>query len=181
MQRVPESRTSEAGFSIIEGLIAAALLLIVTVGVLPLFDRAMKNNIRGNDSTRQANGVTDEIERLAALPFNGGDMSLPDDIPSATVVTDTRIIAIKKLPTVPDRVVSSRWELAADLGTEDVPMSTRERRLTQHAFEDFADNLVFDEPLAASTEDRLVQFKVVDVDIRSSGTAPYAVRVIQAF
>ena len=63
---------SEAGFSVIEGLIAALLLLIVTLGILPLFSRAMNNNVKGNDSTRQSNAAIDAFESAVALPFNSG-------------------------------------------------------------------------------------------------------------
>ncbi|MEZ5313277.1 MAG: hypothetical protein R2862_06270 [Thermoanaerobaculia bacterium] len=88
-------RTSEAGFSLIEGLVAAALLLIVTVGILPLFSRAMQNNAKGNDSTRQSNGAVDELERSISMPFNSGPM---DIVNGATQNVETRVIALKNPP-----------------------------------------------------------------------------------
>mgnify|MGYP001565830625 CR=1 FL=1 len=184
MQKLENARRCEAGFSLIEGLIAAALLLIVTVGVLPLFSRAMLNNVKGNDSTRQANGATDEFERSLALPFNSGAMEVPG---GSTQVVETRAIALKALgspPEGPSQSVSARWELVADLGTDDLPMMTRQRTLRQFSFDDFNDNQIFDSALDGDVEDRLVHLKVVDVTLDDPAAPlarPFQLRIVQAF
>jgi len=46
----------DAGFSIIEALIAAAILLIIALGLLPLFTRSISDNVSGNDATQATNG-----------------------------------------------------------------------------------------------------------------------------
>ena len=175
--------SSEAGFSILEGLIAALLLLVVTLGILPLFSRAMNNNVKGNDSTRQSNGAIDAFETAVALPFNSGAMT----IAAGTSVAVTETLALKKVATPTggiDQAISTRWELPADLGGDDVPVMNRVRTLQQYSFDDFADNQTFDRPLDADTEPRLVHFKVVDVslqDATSASAQQYQVRIIQAY
>ncbi len=57
-------RPSEAGFSLVEGLMAAALLLVVAVSVLPLFMRALESNIRGGRSSQVSALVTAELEAI---------------------------------------------------------------------------------------------------------------------
>lgn len=174
---------SEAGFSVIEGLIAALLLLVITLGILPLFSRAMNNNVKGNDSTRRANGVTDAFETAVALPFNSGAMSLT----AGNALTVTETIALKRVasPTGGEnQALSSRWELPAALASGDIRMLDRVRRLQQYSFDDFADNQTFDNPLDASTEPRLVHLKVMDVtvlDPQVTESQPYVVRVVQAY
>ena len=174
----------EAGFSIIEGLIAALLLLVVTLGILPLFSRSMNNNVKGNDSTRQANGATDAFESAVALPFNSGAKAVPGGT-SSLVVTDT--IALKKIASPTggsDLTISNRWELPADLGTDDVQMMNRQRTLQQFSFDDYADNQTFDTALDGLVEDRLVHFKVVDVaiqDARGGLAQPYRLRIVQTY
>lgn len=174
---------SEAGFSILEGLIAALLLLVVTLGILPLFSRAMNNNVKGNDSTRQSNGAIDAFETAVALPFNSGAMT----VAAGTSVAVTETLALKKVATPTggiDQAISTRWELPADLGSDDVPVMNRVRTLQQYSFDDFADNQTFDNPLDADTEPRLVHFKVVDVslqDATSASAQQYQVRIIQAY
>jgi Tfp pilus assembly protein PilV len=50
MTRTERARTaSEAGFSLVEGMIAALILLFVILGVLPLVSQSMLNNLQGND------------------------------------------------------------------------------------------------------------------------------------
>ena len=86
--------SSEAGFSIIEGLIAALLLLVVTLGILPLFSRAMNNNLKGNDSTRRSNAAIDSFEAQQGLLFNSGAMTV-QPATTATVVLET--LALMKI------------------------------------------------------------------------------------
>ncbi|MCC6175685.1 MAG: hypothetical protein IT305_10310 [Chloroflexi bacterium] len=173
----------EAGFSIIEGLIAALLLLVVTLGILPLFSRAMNNNVKGNDSTRQANGAINAFEGAVALPFNSGAMS----VAAGNQVVVNEAMALKKISSPTgglDFALSPRWELVADLGTDDKAMMNRTRTLRQFSFDDFLDNQNFDTPLDAATEPRLVHLKVVDVTLQDATQveAPqYQLRLIQAY
>lgn len=176
--------SSEEGFSIIEGLIASLLLLVVTLGILPLFSRAMNNNIKGNDSTRQSNGAVDALETSLALPFNSGDMTMPVGSTSV-VVADT--LALKKIASPTggaDQTISTRWELPADLGTYDVQVMNRQQTLQQYAFSDFADDQIFEHPLDGTTEPRRVHFKVVDIalqDATSVQAVAYRLRIVQAY
>ncbi len=73
----PEGRAAQAGFSIIEGMIAALLLLIVILGILPLVTRGMLNNLQGNDASNETNASVDGIERLLSLPFDNLAMEVP--------------------------------------------------------------------------------------------------------
>lgn len=72
----PRERRGEAGFTIIEGMIAALILAIVLIGILPLVDRSMQNNVQGNDATNESNATTDGIEQLLSLPFNSPRLTL---------------------------------------------------------------------------------------------------------
>ncbi len=182
----PHDRRSStaAGFSIIEGLIAALLLLVVTLGILPLFSRAMNNNVKGNDSTRQSNGATDAFETDLALPFNGGDTTIPAGSTSV-VVTDT--LALKKIASPSggiDQALSTRWELPAALGSDDVPVMNRQRTLRQFTFDDFTDNFAFDTPLDGGFQPGFVIFKVVDISLQDAtggAAGAYRLRFIRSF
>lgn len=173
----------EAGFSIIEGLIAALLLLVVTLGILPLFSRAMNNNVKGNDSTRQANGAINAFESAMALPFNSGAMT----VPAGTEVVVNEAMALKKVASPTggsDLALSPRWELVADLGADDKALMNRTRTLRQYSFDDFLDDQLLEHPLDAATEARLVHLKVVDVTLQDATQveAPqYRLRLIQAY
>ncbi len=63
------ARRGSAGFSMIESLIAAGVLLIIALGLLPLFARAIQDNSTGNDSTQSTNNGRTRVEEMLAPPF----------------------------------------------------------------------------------------------------------------
>lgn len=68
---------AEAGFSIVEGLIAALILLIVVLGVLPLISQSMLYNLQGLDATTEANAADDGLDTLLPLDVNAPEIALP--------------------------------------------------------------------------------------------------------
>lgn len=64
------------GLSLVETTIAAALLLLVAVGVLPLFAQALSNNLAGADSSTASNTARSQVEELFQLPFNSNQLTL---------------------------------------------------------------------------------------------------------
>jgi prepilin-type N-terminal cleavage/methylation domain-containing protein len=69
-------RRGEQGFSLIEVLIASGILLMVALGVLPIFAQAIVNNRAGADYTQATNYAKSELERLYALPFSHPDLKV---------------------------------------------------------------------------------------------------------
>lgn len=65
-----------AGFTLIEGLISAAILLAIAVGLMPLFTRAMINNQAGADFTQITNAARDRLEEFSQLPFTSEQLTL---------------------------------------------------------------------------------------------------------
>lgn len=70
----PAVRRGEAGFSLIEALIAAAILLIIALGLLPVFSRSINDNVTGNDATQATNSSRTELEEMLQMPFNNTRM-----------------------------------------------------------------------------------------------------------
>ncbi len=66
-----------AGFSIPEVLIAALLLLIVALGLIPLFMTAMVNNSYGEESTRLTARGRAAVEEFLQLNFAHEDVDIP--------------------------------------------------------------------------------------------------------
>ncbi len=66
----------EAGFSLIEGLMAAALLLVVAVSVLPLFMRALDSNTRGGRASQVSTLITAALEELNQATVDREDFQL---------------------------------------------------------------------------------------------------------
>lgn len=78
MKRIHRSKSSPAGgrlagqngFSLVEGLIAAALLLVIAVSVLPLFMRALESNLTGGRSSQLSTFVSGDIEGVSQEPVD---------------------------------------------------------------------------------------------------------------
>lgn len=65
-----------AGFSLVESLIAALILLIIALGLIPLFARALRDNTAGADATQASNHGRARLEEYQQLPFNNQDLAL---------------------------------------------------------------------------------------------------------
>jgi type II secretory pathway pseudopilin PulG len=65
------------GYSLVEVLIAAALLLFIAIGVIPLFTRSIINNVAGADSTSLTSFSRSTTEALYQSPFSSPGVSPP--------------------------------------------------------------------------------------------------------
>ena len=74
-ERLPLS-SSAAGFSLVESLIAALILLIIALGLIPLFARALRDNTAGADATQASNHGRARLEEYQQLPFNNQSLAL---------------------------------------------------------------------------------------------------------
>ncbi|HBL29260.1 MAG TPA: hypothetical protein DD490_20710, partial [Acidobacteria bacterium] len=68
---------ADAGFSILEVLVASALLLIIALGIVPLFARSIRENATGSDYTQATNGGRSRLEEAKQLPFNSLTLEVP--------------------------------------------------------------------------------------------------------
>src|SRR5436305_13986434 len=73
----------EAGFSLVEALVATGILLVIAIGVIPLFASSILNNTRGSDSTVSTNHSRSQVENLLQLPFNSPSLSVPATVSQA--------------------------------------------------------------------------------------------------
>lgn len=68
----------QRGMSIVEVVLASLILLILALGIIPLFTRSMASNASGADSTEVSNMATERAESMLQLPFDSVDLTLPD-------------------------------------------------------------------------------------------------------
>lgn len=60
---------SQAGLSLVELMIAMALLAFVAIGILPMMMRALADNNRGWEATEASNFAQSELEPMLATPY----------------------------------------------------------------------------------------------------------------
>lgn len=114
-------RPAEAGFTLIEALIAIVVLVFGLIGITNLFVVATASNQIGNLTTAAAVRSSETLEKLKAVPFMtitpGGSLSA--DVGTAGVnggvMTAANTLAYHTEETVPGvGVVKSRWLIVND-------------------------------------------------------------------
>ena len=71
------TRSGQGGFSLIEGLVAMAVLLIVVIGLIPLFTSSMVSNAAGRHLTQASNIASDGFETFLQMPLNNELLTVP--------------------------------------------------------------------------------------------------------
>ncbi len=84
----------ERGFSVVEVLIAAAILLFILLGLLPIFTQSAVSNSSGNQYTQITNAAKSELERLTELPIGNVEVAVP--VSANELVTTTYFSGISK-------------------------------------------------------------------------------------
>jgi prepilin-type N-terminal cleavage/methylation domain-containing protein len=196
-RRAPKSGAGECGFSLIEVLIAMAVLLIAVAGLLPLFSRSILENLEGKESTISTNHGRTDLETHKQLSFNNWEMDVA--VGSNERVTDSEWTQV-----TPNQIGDERWVPTAGAG-EFVPW-TRSTRVRQFSINGVADtdldgviDLIqgledndfdgeFDNLLPGGTTPGAIHLKEVQVEIQgakqwsqSGAAAQNTMRSIKAF
>ena len=85
-------RRAESGVTLVELLIALALLGFILLGIAPLFIASVKSNYSANEYTSIHNLARDRLEQLMNLPFNDPGLSPGvhnNDLPPAAAGADS--------------------------------------------------------------------------------------------
>jgi hypothetical protein len=77
---------SASGFSMLEVLIAGAILLFIALGLIPLFARAIRDNETGSDYTQGTNGNKSRLEESSQLPIDSSLLDVPLGLTEGQVV-----------------------------------------------------------------------------------------------
>lgn len=77
LEMTNDARARQAGFSLIEALVAAVILLVIALGLIPLYTRSIRSNVEGFDSTQVSNWARSRAEEYLQLPFNSEELTLP--------------------------------------------------------------------------------------------------------
>lgn len=103
--------SGQSGFSLVEGLIASALLLLIAVSILPLFSRAIESNVSGGRSSQLSTFVSVDIERVNQLLVDRDDWEIAAE-PGGVKDLGTRYWDIGPLygvAGIPDKLGDERW------------------------------------------------------------------------
>jgi hypothetical protein len=138
-------------------LIAAALMLVIAVGIIPLFTQSMVNTIGGSESTTVSNFGKTRLEEMLQLPIDDASLTLPAG--------------------VTELVVEEYWSFATETwvpGAAPAPGDpgpwTRRTVVKQYAIDDINDGKL-DSPVAGGNNlnDHLREITVTIASTREGG------------
>lgn len=145
------SRTSSAGFSVIEVLIASGIFLIIAMGVVPLFTEAIVRNRAGSESTSVSHFGISRAEEVLEMNFNDGRLS---------VATTQDYFSH-----------SSRLWVAGTPPTADPADWLRSTTISQFNVTDLLDDGILNTPLPAGSDPVFVHVKQVQVGVAHARAA----------
>jgi type II secretory pathway pseudopilin PulG len=169
-----------AGFSVVEVLIAAAIFLIIAVGILPLFTRAMNSNLIGNDYMNAANHGRSGLENFMQVDFESPNLTLD---PGAT----SKDFVDYWTAGDPNKAGDEKWVTTVPAGQ--LALWTRTGTVRQYGISALADgNLETSEALPGGTDATFVHLKEVRMTVQSTrgggplgGGKTVTLRVLRAF
>jgi len=109
-----KTQGSEAGFTLIEALIAIVVLVVGILAVVNLFVVASTSNAIGNHSTAATGQATETLERLKAIPFLNITAAMGGTT-EGDLATDTGSILNCVETTTATCVVPGNYNLARDV------------------------------------------------------------------
>lgn len=189
-RRPPGSRqpASQHGFSMVEALIATAIIGFVAVGLIPLFTRSLIDNMAGADYTRVSNYSRSEEEDFYRQPFSN-DYSQIVLGPGATAVSYSGSNTAQFIQYVDP--TSKQWVTVTSLAA--VPSNpqivwTRTVTFRQYDVADLLDDQIFDNPLTPGSGSVNLIEATVQIQARTSdavgpagGRRSTTIRYLKAF
>jgi prepilin-type N-terminal cleavage/methylation domain-containing protein len=155
-RRAPVTRRrGDAGVTLVELLIAVALLGFILLGIAPLFIGSVKSNFSANEYTSIHNLARDRLEQLMSLPFN--DPQLGPGVHGASDLPPTLPDPRTGVPPAPGPgAVPNPFELSYEVRQFVIPP---EAQITPGA--SFA-------PTPVTTGGAAFDYKRIDVTVRTS-------------
>lgn len=111
-------RRPAAGTSLLESLVATALMAFIVIAIFPLFHQALRQNVSGSDSNQATNHGRSKLEGLLARPYDSRLFSMSDKLPEHTIESES----VGDRMTIEDLV----WD-PADYSPTDVSSAARDR------------------------------------------------------
>lgn len=154
------------GFSVIEVLVALAILFVIAMMLIPLFSRATVLNFAGREYSQAATLVRSTHEDLTQADFRGGRLA----VASGNESLEQRVWAFREpVLSVVDEDVETpagEWVAEADLADRRA-FWEREVRVVQYNVSDVQDDYTLNNPLPSTTDPQFVHLKEIRVDVQT--------------
>jgi hypothetical protein len=152
-------RRAERGFSLIEALFAGVLVLVMMLFILPLFTRAMTQNVAGRESSIASTHGKWTIEELNQLPLDRKQFELTGG---------TELAECKYW----DRTAKAWVTYACGAALPGGTLWHRETRYQQFAISDLMDDRELNTPTPGGTPFEFVHLRELAVEIQGERENP---------
>jgi type II secretory pathway pseudopilin PulG len=155
--------TNQGGFSVVEVLIAAAVLLIVTIGILPLFTRAISSNVQGQQLTEAVHRAKSEMETMIQAGFNGELMTVASGDKLADGSDGKETIQFWSSE-------KHAWVDEADLDNDELRTFVRTTRVRQFNIQELRNNPLTKDwtPLVGGSAESEIHLKEIEVMVTTA-------------
>lgn len=153
--------------SLIEVLIASAIMLFIALGIIPYFAQAMQNNAQGQDSTKVANFSRSRLENFIQLPFAHPDLT----VTAGTERIHEEYYRDEERQADGTLITAAGWipgTVADGRAAGDVVLYARTTTIRQFTSDDLAT------PLDSTADPTAVNVKEIEVQTRSTRTAEFS-------
>jgi prepilin-type N-terminal cleavage/methylation domain-containing protein len=162
--------TRQRGFSVIEVMIAAAIFLIVAIGILPLFTQAIRNNLAGRDGTDVSNLAKSRVEEMMQVPFASLQVPVGKQWACTAEYWSMAQKAWKPAPTMPTPCATANISGLNSL-TNDSALWVRTTQLRQFSLSDVQTSGTAT-PQIGGTAANQTHLKEIVVEVRSTSQNP---------
>lgn len=149
------SKTQSGGFSLIEVMVAGVILLVIALGLVPLYTRSVRSNVEGFDYTQVANSARSRADELFQLPF---------DSPRLTVPGGETVLEFQDFYSHAEHRWMEQAEWDTD-GGDDTALFTRTTTVRQFAVGDMTN------PLPGNAPPETIHLKEITVAVAGGRTA----------
>ena len=178
--------------SLLEVLIATAVMLVIALSILPLLLRSLANNHRGAEATQVSAFATAQLDELLQMPFDKGSLVIGDGVSEKAWVERQLLSAAVETPQLIAQTPNERWQ-TDDATAGEVVQWERSVQIQQFSLSDIEADPVsgissLDTPLTGNTAAELVHLKQVEVRVRGGREAgalgagqDLTIRVLKAY
>lgn len=144
---------AQAGVTLLEALIALLLLMVVALGLVPVFTRSIASNAQGNSSTTATNLARSQMEALLQVRFDAAALAVPAATTARTSHEYLAPASARWAPGEPPPGAAALWRRTVEV--------------RQYAASDLLADGALDTPLDGSAPAAQVQLKEIRVRVRS--------------
>ncbi len=129
----PRAHRAVAGFSLVEVLLASALLLVVVVSIMPLFSRALQSNAIGGQASAMATFSMEDLEEGNQATVDHAEWKLGGS--GGTMVDDALVFAKEYWSgAAEDQLGDGGWQ--PDNSSGDLFLWERSAKVRKHSYAD---------------------------------------------